>query len=77
MNKTLLIAALLAGCGGQNVWDKPGTTQQQFQTDLANCEFEGEKAAATVDWRIYNTATVNNRIIESCLRSRGYELRRK
>lgn len=59
----LLCSLSLAAC--TTVVTKPGVSQTQIDRDIAECKYEGEKAAP------YN-ALIANDIAKKCLRLRGY-----
>ena len=42
-NLALLAAVAMTGCAGPDVWDRPGTTQAEFQQDAAACRFAAAK----------------------------------
>jgi hypothetical protein len=79
MNRCAVAACVLAlgGCATQ-VWDKPGGTTQEFNTDTYQCQRENQGGAVAVpvgnavaavpvtNWDMYN----------ACMMARGYTLRR-
>lgn len=70
-----ILAALLSACAtAQPIrWDKPGTTREQFAQDEAGCEMEAYKARASCAYPGTPLAEqLQQRVYESCMRSKGY-----
>lgn len=70
MNKFLItLACVLTGCAApqETAWDKPGSSQQEFNMDQGQCHaqaFQVPGASAMQIALVYN----------SCMRGKGYSL---
>lgn len=84
--RALIFAAIatsaLAACASRSspthvALQKPGATQAEATSDLAVCRFEADKAAGPMVFDAMAAAQRRghwNRILASCLESRGYSL---
>ncbi|MBN1363654.1 MAG: hypothetical protein JW976_02505 [Syntrophaceae bacterium] len=65
----LLLLFILTGCTTTiKVWNKPGTTQQDFYVDSRQCKAKAQ---------IFSTGTNMKRVISiynSCMRDKGWDL---
>jgi hypothetical protein len=82
MRKTMKFAAaimftgLVSACA--DVPDREWHKRENYYAgvepkDLRECNAEGDKAKATVDWRIHNVEIVRQDVIAACMRGREYE----
>jgi hypothetical protein len=69
MKYVVLLALVLSGCAAQKelVWDKPGSSQQQFYQDLGQCRAQ---AFSVASGNLYQIAIVQN----SCMQGKGWQL---
>lgn len=66
----VLLLLLLSGCGAGG-YAKPGVTQEEFERDLAQCEYEAELATAGIRSGL-EQGQVFNRLVVKCMFARGY-----
>jgi hypothetical protein len=85
MKKLLVVATaflLLAGCGGRRVWNKPGSTRQEFSQDKYECMQQSQNRVSRAYVDPYGgsassrTAT-NVPLFNACMEARGYSLERE
>jgi uncharacterized protein YceK len=75
MKRMLIVLAVLAlaGCATHNLWVKPKTTQAQFDTDMAACKYDADKAAAPT---LAQNGFINGyqvvTLTQECMQSKGY-----
>jgi hypothetical protein len=81
----LLAAVMIAGCAANQpmIYDKPGTTQAEFDHDQRTCKYDAMKSTQTTDTS-YRTlfgqeldrAMRQRDLMIACMESKGYALRR-
>ena len=79
MRKALLALALLTG--GCAVWDKPNSTEEEFDRDEYECQLaasgnSGIAGAGTIYRGVamgYATPTPSRTIYKACMRSKGWK----
>jgi len=77
--RVLLIAVVIgvAGCAApaarQVNFHKNAFSMSELERDQRECAGEGDKAAATADWRIHNVARVRDDVMMSCMKARGWQ----
>jgi len=72
MSKNLmLVLALCAGCGAITVEPPYGVSEDEAARELAACELEGERVAASARSPGASGAAYD-RAVSACLRSKGY-----
>jgi len=80
---------LLAACAPAIIWDRPGTSREEFDRDVLQCKYEAEKATASYSagataygvgaaaaQGIGEGLEIGRRqgdIAMSCMRARGYK----
>jgi hypothetical protein len=72
---TVAIALAVTGCAKTTlVFDRPGATQADYHAEMAACEYEAEKATAAIDWRITSVTVAKQRLVVSCMKSKGWTM---
>lgn len=72
MNLFVVLPLLLSACAAVQ-WVKPGATEQDFQRDQAECNYEATKAVPDYgSGSVFAIAMQRADIANQCLRLRGY-----
>lgn len=90
MHKTAIttLALLLVGCGPSFMWVKSGATQQEFDQDMARCQYEAASSTASYSYAPtsygmagsissgfaegFEVGMRKNELINLCMRAKGY-----
>lgn len=68
---TVAGALLLASCTAHQQWAKPGASQAMLTADTAQCQYETDRATATMDNPVH--AGVEDVLLnQSCMKARGW-----
>lgn len=83
----LMLAVVISGCvtPKPTVWYKGGATQEEFAKDKAQCEYEVESSVRgpvtsglqTEIGRAYDMAQQKRKLMDLCLKAKGYTPQRQ
>jgi hypothetical protein len=46
-------------------------SQEQYDKDIQECQYDAEKARLSADWRMQNTLEVRDQTMIACMKARG------
>jgi hypothetical protein len=69
---SLLLCSCATGPAKEPYYWKGDASDITMAKDREQCNFEAEKVKAGLDWRIHNTTLAYDRVLDQCMKAKGY-----